>query len=173
MTTADPRHGSPWAESLEGLARAVPGVGRYQDREGLRETDKQVRVHMADLLNELNRIVEGAERRLAEAGRLDRLPAIDRVARRLSTLADRVRYASYGFAGVFDLHKIRETELAALHRFDIALLEAVSGLQKPLLALADAVTDEAALLQMLQAAEAALEDFDHRLADRDAVARSL
>jgi len=162
-----------WAEWLERLARAVPGVGRYQDREGLRETDKQVRVHMADLLGKLHRIVEGAERRLAEADRLDRLPAIDRVARRLSTLADRIRYASYGFAGVFDLHKIRETELADLHRFDLDLLDVVSRLQKPLQALADAVAEEATLLQTLQAAEAALEDFDHRLADRDAVARSL
>jgi len=155
------------------LARLVPGVGRYQNREGLRETDKQVRVHLADLLTDLNRIVEGAERRLTEAGRLDRLPALDRVARLVSTLADRIRYASYGFAGVFDLHKVRETELAALHRFDLDLLEAVPLLRQPLLALADAATDETAYPQALHAAEAALHDFEHRLAERERVGRSL
>jgi len=162
-----------WAEWLERLARLVPGVGHYQDREGLRETDKQVRMHLADLLTDLNRIVEGAERRLTEAGRLDRLPALDRVARLVSTLADRIRYASYGFAGVFDLHKVRETELAALHRFDLDLLEAVPLLRQPLLALADAATDETAYPQALHAAEAALHDFEHRLAERERVGRSL
>ena len=39
-----------WAEWLERLARVIPGVTRYQDREGLRETDKQVRVLLADRL---------------------------------------------------------------------------------------------------------------------------
>lgn len=162
-----------WAERLERLARVIPGVARYQDREGLRETDKQVRVHLADLLSGLNRILEGAARRLTEARRLDRLPALDRVARRVSTLADRIRHASYGFAGVFDLHKIRETELAALHRFDLDLMETVSRLRPPLMALAEAATEEAAFPQALQAAEAALQDFENRLADRETVARSL
>ena len=172
MATLKPRDVSGWAERLERLARVVPGVGRYQDREGLRETDKQVRVHLADLLGELNRIVEGAERRLTEVGRLDRLPALARVARRLSTLADRIRYASYGFTGVFNLHKIRETELAALHRFDLDLLEAVPRLRERLMALADAA-DEAGFPQTLHAAEAALHEFEQRLTDREKVARSL
>jgi hypothetical protein len=167
-----PRNVSGWAERLERLARAVPGVGRYQDREGLRETDKLVRVHLADLLGELNRIVEGAERRLTEIGRLDRLPALDRVGRRLATLADRIRNASYGFAGAFDLHKIRETELAGLHRFDVDLLEAVPRLRQPLMALAEAA-DEAVFPQALQAAEVGLHELERRLTDRDKAARSL
>ena len=173
MTPVGSRDASNWAERLERLARLVPGVGRYQDREGLRETDKQVRVHLADRLTDLTRIIQGAERRLTEAGRLDRLPILDRVARRVSTLADQVRHARYGFAGVFDLHKIRETELAALHRFDLELMEAVLRLRQPLMALAEAATDEAAFPQALQAAEAALQEFENRLAERETVARSL
>lgn len=173
MTPVDSRDASNWAERLERLARLVPGVGRYQDREGLRETDEQVRVHLAGRLTDLTRIIQEAERRLTEAGRLDRLPTLDRVARRLSTLADQVRHTRYGFAGVFDLHKIREAELAALHRFDLVLLEAVSGLRQPLQALADAVSDDTAFPQALDAADAVLQDFEHRVADRDRVARSL
>jgi hypothetical protein len=158
---------------LERLGRVIPGIARYQDREGLRETDKQVRVHLADLLGDLNRILEGAARRLTEARRLDRLPALDRVARRVSTLADRIRYASYGFAGVFDLQKIRETQLAALHRFDLELMETIPGLRQPLMALAEAATDEATFPEALQAADTTLQAFEGRLADREAVARSL
>ena len=106
MATPSPREGIGWAEGLERLSRLIPGVGHYQDREGLRETDKRVRVHLAEKLADLGRTLEETERRLTEAKRLDRLPALDRVARLLNTQADRIRFASYGFAGVFDLHKM-------------------------------------------------------------------
>jgi hypothetical protein len=169
--------GSPdakgWAERLERLARLVPGIGRYQDREGLRETDKRVRVHLAELLAGLTRLLDEAERRLTEAGRLDRLPSLDRVARRVGTLADRVRLASYGFTGIFDLHKVRETELAALHRFDLDLLEAIPRMRQPLQALADAASHETAFPPALHAAEAALQEFEDRLTEREMLARGL
>jgi hypothetical protein len=173
MTPTDRGEASGWAEGVERLARLIPGVGRYQDREGLRETDKRVRVHLADLLAELSRMVEGAERRLTEANRLDRLPALDRVARLLNTLADRIRFASYGFAGVFDLHKIRERELAAMHRFDLGLVEAVSRLRGPVQALAEKATDDAAFPQALQAVEAGLQEFERTLGERDTLLRGL
>jgi len=162
-----------WAEGLERLARLIPGIGRYQDREGLRETDKKVRVHLAELLAETARTIEGAERRLTEANRLDRLPALERVARLLSTLADRIRYASYGFAGVFDLQKIRERELAAMHRFDVGLVEKIAGLRGPIQAVADKATEDAAYLTALQAAENALREFECTLAERERLARGL
>ncbi len=164
---------SEWAERLERLAHYVPGLGRYQDREGLRETDKQVRMHLAGQIADLVRILEPAQRRLAEAKYLDPLPALDRVARLLSTLADRIRFASYGFAGVFDLQKIRERELAALHRFDLELTEGVPPLEEHIRALADVATDEAAFRQKLRAAEAALGEFEEILGRRDRLARGL
>lgn len=173
MEPESSRNTSRWAERLEGLARLIPGVGRYQDREGLRETDKQVRAYLADLMADLGRIVEGEQRRLTEARSLERLPALDRVVRRLSTLADRIRFASYGFAGVFDLHKIRETELAALHRFDLALVEGVPRLRATLQTLADSALDEGAFAQALRAAEGVLQEFEQTLAERDRVARGL
>jgi hypothetical protein len=173
MATIEPGEASGWAEGLERLARLIPGVGRYQDREGLRETDKRVRVHLADLLAEFSRMVEGSERRLTEAKRLDCLPALDRVARLLNTLADRIRFASYGFAGVFDIHKIRERELAAMHRFDLGLVEAVSRLREPVRALAEKATDDAAFPQALQAVEAGLQEFERTLGERDRLLRGL
>lgn len=173
MATIEPGEASGWAEELERLARLIPGVGRYQDREGLRETDKRVRVHLADLLAEFSRMVGGSERRLTEAKRLDRLPALDRVARLLNTLADRIRFASYGFAGVFDIHKIRERELAAMHRFDLGLLEAVSRLREPVRALAEKATDDAAFPQALQAVETELQEFERTLGERDRLLRGL
>jgi hypothetical protein len=39
----------------------------------------------------------------------------------LQTLADRIRTASYGYAGLFDAVRIKEDQLDALHRFDVAM----------------------------------------------------
>lgn len=173
MTTPSPTAASGWAESLQRLARHIPGLGRYQDREGLRETDKQVRMYLAGLIADLPHILEAAAHRLDEAGQLDRLPALDRVARALRTLADQVRFASYGFAGVFDLHKIREGELAALHRFDLGLVEALPRLQERVSTLADAAMDAARFPQAMQATETALQEFERSLAERDKLVHGL
>jgi hypothetical protein len=162
-----------WADRLERLARIIPGIGAYQDREGLREMDKRVRTRLGELLARLARELEPAQRLLAEGGRLDRLPALDRIGRRASTLADRVRFASYGFAGVFDLHKIRERELAALHDLDLELLEEIQRLQSRVRALAEAAAQEGGFPQALQAAEEGLRGFEDRLEERDRLARGL
>ena len=173
MTTPGASAHPGWAESIERLAHHIPGLGKYQDREGLRETDKQVRTYLAGLIADLIPILEAGERRLDDARQMDRLPALDRVGRVLHTLADRVRYASYGFAGIFDLHKIREAELAALHRFDLGLVQELPRLRERVSALADATMDETQFPQELQATEAALRDFERSLADRDRLAHGL
>ena len=162
-----------WAERLERLARIVPGIGAYQDREGLREMDKRVRTRLGDLLARLARELEPAQRLLTDGGRLDHLPALDRIGRLASTLADRLRFASYGFAGVFDLHKIRESELISLHDFDLKLLEEIPRLQSRVRALAEAATREDGLSQALQAAEEGLRGFEGTLEERDRLARGL
>ena len=170
MTDRERDQAAGWAERL---ARLVPGVGAYQDLEGMREADKQVRVYLAEQLHSLLRELEPAQRRLADAGRLERLPPLDRIARQMSTQADRVRYASYGFAGVFAARKIREGELAALHDFDLQLVQALSELRSRLRAAAEAADRDEGFREALDAAEGAVREFDRMLDDRDGLARGL
>lgn len=171
METKSSSGAGGWADRVERLIGLIPGLGRYQDREGLRETDQRLRVSLADRLVESMRLLEPAERRLVEARRLERLTDLDRVRRRLATAADRLRFASYGFAGVFDLHKIRETELAELHRFDLALLERLEPLRERLGRLAAAEGE--AFAEALGAAERGVEEFAGLLDERDRLARGL
>jgi hypothetical protein len=162
-----------WADRLERVARLVPGIGRYQDRDGLRETDKRVRLHLAEALVTAGRALERAQERLVEAKRLDRLVALDRLGKRLTTAADRIRTASYGFGGVFDLHKVRESELSSLHRYDLRLLEQVPSLDTRLEAVAAAVTADTGFPEAVAAAEALMDDFTRALDEREHVARRL
>jgi len=173
MATVDKSDATGWAERVERLARLVPGVAGYQDREGLRETDKQVRVYVGELLGSVARDLEPAEQRLADAGTLDRLPALDRIGRRIGMLADRVRLASYGFAGVFALHKIRERELASLHDFDARLVETIPGLQAAVRGMAEKADQDTGFAEALRGAEEALQRVERTLDERDRLARGL
>jgi hypothetical protein len=173
MANADRTGPAGWAERVERLVRLVPGLGKYQDREGLREADKRIRAYVAELLGSLGRELESAQRRLVEERRLDRLTVLDRLGRLLATLADRVRFASYGFAGVFAAHKIREAELAALHGFDMRLVEEVPRLLTLLKAVADAAGRDGGFADAARAAEDGLRRIEETLDERDRLARGL
>ena len=165
--------GEGWAERVDRLVRRIPGLGRYQDREGLRETDKRVRTYLAEALADLGREIEAAERRVTEAARLDRLASLDRIGRQVATLADRIRFASYGFTGVFAQPAIRERELAALHAFDLRLLEEIPRLQAPMRMVTEATGQDQGFSEALQATEAAVRQFDRTVDERDRLARGL
>jgi hypothetical protein len=173
MPSVERSEKAAWAERMERLARLIPGVATYQDREGLRETDKRVRTYLAELLEKVGKDLEPAQRRLVQERRLDQLPALDRIGRQIGTLADRVRLASYGFAGVFALHKIRERELAELHECDARLMEEIPRLRSAVLAVGDAAGREAGLGGAADVAEDALWRFGHALDERDRLARGL
>jgi hypothetical protein len=173
MANAEKLGSAGWAERVERLARLVPGLGKYQDREGLRDADKRIRTYVAELLGNLGRELEPVQRRLTEDRRLDRLTALDRLGRHLITLADRTRFASYGFAGVFAPHKIRETELAALHAFDLRLVEEIPRLQTLLKTVADATGRDNGFADTVRAAEDGLRRLEETLDERDRLARGL
>jgi len=173
MANADRMESAGWAERIERLVRLVPGLGRYQDREGLRDADKRIRTYVAELLGSLGRALEPAQRRLTEERRLDRLTVLDRLGRQLITLADRVRFASYGFASAFAVHKVRETELAALHAFDVRLVEEIPRLQTLLKSVAEATGRENGFADAVRAAEDGLRHLEETLDERDRLARGL
>ena len=161
-----------WAERVERLARVIPGVAAYEDREGLRDTDKRVRVFVADLLANVARVLEPAQRSLADTGRLDRLSDLDRLGRLLATLADRVRFASYGFSGVFAQQKIREAELYGLHDFDLRLVQEIPDLRRNVQAVAQAADSEE-FAGLVRTAEESLRGLEGLLEARDTLARGL
>ncbi len=173
MASADKTAAAGWGERVERLARLVPGLGRYQDREGLREADKRIRTYVAELLANLGRELEPAQRRLADERRLDRMTALDRLGRQVATLADRMRFANYGFAGVFAAHKIREAELAALHGFDVRLVEEIPRLQVLLKSVAEAAGRDNGFAEAVRAAEDGVRHLEETLDERDRLARGL
>jgi hypothetical protein len=87
---------------------------------------------------------------LLSNGGLRGLADIDQVIQKLQTLTDRIRTASYGYAGLFDAVKIGETQLTALHQFDTALATEVSKISEAVTHLQSAVTNKEAVQPLLQ-----------------------
>ncbi len=130
---------------LERLIKGLPGISGYTDKELRRDADYRLRQLIANELDGQRATLLDVQNRLLNSGGLAFLSQLDGATGRVQTLADRVRTASYGYAGFFDAVRVREQELDALHRFDVALLQAVAGLDGATAALRSGLDDRAGL----------------------------
>ena len=71
-------------------------------------------------------------RELTGAGRLFEVGPVDAAIKKLDHLENRVRFASYGYAGFFDVVKIEQTQLDSIYQFDLALVEHVDKIEAKL-----------------------------------------
>jgi DNA repair exonuclease SbcCD ATPase subunit len=129
--------------ALERLLKGLPGISGYIDRELRRDADKRLRNAIADQLEEQKRALLNLQKKLLSGGGLSLLGDVDSAVTKLQLLIDRIRTASYGYAGLFDAVRIREEQLKALHSFDVALAGRVVAVEERVKALAAAVSDYA------------------------------
>jgi hypothetical protein len=101
----------------------IPGFKGYIERGDRRMSDKLLREKIADEFDTLNQRVSGLQRELVDQGELSAVGGLENAAIKLRQFTDRIRTASYGYAGVFDAIKIKEEELDQVYQYDFALLE--------------------------------------------------
>ncbi|CAN5809317.1 hypothetical protein BH10CHL1_BH10CHL1_50330 [soil metagenome] len=128
--------------ALERLLKGLPGIRGYVDKDLRRDADKHLRTLIAGQLEQQKQALLDIQNKLLKGGGLALLDDVDGAIQKLQTLVDRVKTASYGYAGLFDAIKIREEQLDALNKFDIALAGRVVGIENAVKALADAVTNK-------------------------------
>lgn len=114
---------------IERLSSKIPGYSGYVDRERRRDIDKLHREHLADRLRALKKPLTEVTGELTNAGRLFEVGPVDAAIKKLDQLENRVRFASYGYAGFFDVVKIEQAQLDAIYRFDLALVEHVDKIE--------------------------------------------
>jgi len=131
-----------FSDRVEIWMRKIPGVRSYLEREHRRETDKKLREHLASRLQEFRSQVKKITLDLTDKGQMESLARLDRFSSRLQQMADTIRYASYGYSGIFDLEKIREEELDRLYSFDLSLVEELERIQKSVGEIGLAATQE-------------------------------
>ncbi|MBL8151029.1 MAG: zinc-ribbon domain-containing protein [Blastocatellia bacterium] len=110
---------------LENLVSKIPGYKGYLEKENRREVDKLHREHLAAMLYQLKTPINQLISELSSTGRLFEVGPLDRILKKLDKIENRIRYASYGYTGFFDIVKIKESQLDQIYQFDLALLNDV------------------------------------------------
>lgn len=101
----------------------IPGFKGYIERGNRRMSDKLLRENIANEFEALYQRVSSLQRDLINQGGLEYIDDLEAAALKLRQFIDRVRTASYGYAGIFDAIKIKEEELDQVYQYDYALLE--------------------------------------------------
>jgi hypothetical protein len=117
---------------IERLSSKIPGYSGYVERERRRDIDKLHREHLADRLRALKAPLTDVMRELTNGGRMFEVGPVDAAIKKLDQLENRVRFASYGYAGFFDVVKVEEAQLDSIYSFDLALVEHVDKIETDL-----------------------------------------
>jgi hypothetical protein len=112
----------------ERIAAALPGFRGYKEKELRRESDKLVRNNLTLKLSKDKDNVRSIAQRIADKRYLDVLPDIDRLTAKMDRITEKVNHASYGYAGFYDIVKIKEDNLDRMITFDNQLLDEVNAL---------------------------------------------
>jgi hypothetical protein len=114
---------------LERLRDKIPGYGGYVDRERRRDIDKLHRERLADRLRGIKVPLTDIVRELSSSGRLMEVGPLDRLQSKIDRLENRIRFATYGYSGFFDVVKIEEPQLNSIYQFDLELVDHVDRLE--------------------------------------------
>jgi hypothetical protein len=110
---------------LESVARKIPGYGGYKEKELRREADKLLRIELAGRFDDQRKRVSELQHQLISQAKIEFLDDLERAVMKLQLLIDRIKTASYGYAGLFDAVKVKEEQLDALYAFDNQMLDFV------------------------------------------------
>jgi hypothetical protein len=151
---------------LERLGDKIPGYSGYVARERRRDIDKLHREHLADRLRAAKQPVNEVMRELTSGGRLFEIGPLERVLKKVDQIENRVRFASYGYSGFFDVVKIEEPQLDRIYRFDLALVEKVEEVERRAAELAGRGTTADGLKQAAADLERAADDLNRTFDER-------
>lgn len=107
--------------TIERLLKGLPIIRGYVDKDLRRDADFRLRQTIVSQLEAEKQRLFKLQQKLVRSGGLRYTDVVDGAVQKLQTLADRIRTASYGYAGLFDAVRIKEDQLDALHRFDVAM----------------------------------------------------
>jgi hypothetical protein len=122
----------PGNNIFEKLGAFIPGYKGYTEKEGRRDTDKLLRLEIARQLDGMKSGVDEIIRQQTEGKKIDFIPELDRIKRKLGLIADQIRYASHGEDGFFDVVQIDVSDLELLYQYDLDIHEETENLAKTL-----------------------------------------
>ena len=151
---------------FETLVKKIPGYKGYKDKELRREADKLLRADLAGKLDDQRKRLTDLQVQLVSQAQIEFLDDLERAVMKLQLLTDRVKTASYGYAGLFDAVKVKEEQLDALYEFDNQMLGFVDDVASDVDKVASTITAKegvgVAIAELVVTVEQANLTFGHR-----------
>jgi len=148
------------------LASHIPGFSGYIERQNRRAADKLLRESVADRFEELWKRTSNVQTEMVNAGMIALMDDIEQAAIQLRTFTDKIRTATYGYAGFFDAVKIKEEELSQLYQFDLSFFDVADQINRALDNVEASMGDEeglkAAIRNLISLTREAVTTFDRR-----------
>ncbi len=149
----------------EKVVSYIPGYHGYQEREKIRESDRLVReelfrvlrIGVGNLVSCYNTLVSRNNPLFSD---------VDRIKLKADRIAEKVRHAEYGYAGMFDPIKVQREELVSLVRFDGELMDSVQGISASTDAALKLSREGGDLKLLLSSVELAIENLDRTFDQR-------
>ncbi|HEV2878568.1 MAG TPA: hypothetical protein VGW96_03210 [Candidatus Eremiobacteraceae bacterium] len=159
-------HAGSVGHALSNLASYIPGFAGYKAVEDRRIGDKQLRALIGERLTRVKGRLDGVVDSLSRAGSMDALPLIDQSGRRMEKIIDRMRFADYGYAAVFDRVQMGEPELDRLYQYDAGIMQELGVFDDAATEIEQASTDPNHLKTALAKLDALTAEFDRRFEAR-------
>lgn len=149
---------------FERLMEHIPGYKGYKEKELGREADKIERVYVAERIDSCLGKLDDLKLDLIKAGKLQELGDVDVIMRKVRKVRDRVQFADYGYAGLFDTTKVGAEQINQLRAFDKDLEVEAGSISDFAAALA---TDSPSLSGDIKLLDDRVEAFDARFSQRE------
>ncbi len=151
---------------IERLVSKIPGYKGYKDKELRREADKLLRMELASKFDDQRKRLTELQTQLISQAQIEFVDDLDRAVSKLQLLIDRIRTASYGYAGLFDAVKVKEEQLDTLYEFDNQMVDFVDETAASVDQVASAISAKegilAAITGLIEVANEANLTFGHR-----------
>jgi hypothetical protein len=112
----------------ERILAAIPGFRGYKEKELRRESDRLIRNHLYRRLSEAKSDLRNVFQELSDRRLFEVLTDMDRLMAKMDRIAEKVNHASYGYAGFFDVVKVKEENLDRMIDFDNQLVDDVENI---------------------------------------------
>jgi hypothetical protein len=151
---------------IERLVSQIPGYKGYKDKELRREADKLLRMELASKFDDQRKRLTELQTQLISQAQIEFVDDLDRAVSKLQLLIDRIKTASYGYAGLFDAVKVKEEQLDALYEYDNQMVDFVGQTAAGVDRVASAIGAKegilAAINDLVEVVNEANLTFDHR-----------
>jgi hypothetical protein len=112
----------------ERIVAAIPGFRGYKEKELRRESDKLLRSHLHLKLSKTKDALKTIFQKFSDRRYLDVITDMDRLMAKVDRITEKINHASYGYAGFFDVIKVKEENLDRMIDFDNKLVGEVEDL---------------------------------------------